>query len=73
MEIQIIVHKLLNADGKILDYDVSLEYNDWICLNDHNGNQFDSCEAYHASEWANKYGNCVVSEKIQVKTDGELL
>lgn len=63
---EILIHKLMK-DGKLLDWDVSQEYNDWICLNDQNGHQFDSCEAYYADQWAKKYGLTVEVKKVMVE------
>lgn len=69
MTIKFLVYILKDENGEVMDYDVTKESGNNICLvgRDKNGQyyQFDSCEAYHSYEWAETKGftvECVEKE-----------
>lgn len=72
MKIKIFIYVLKDEDGDIQSYDAVTESYKYITIGavDKKGDyhQFDSCEAYYAYDWAEKYGFTVecIEKEIEV-------
>lgn len=69
MKVTVYWYALVDANHDRM-VDVCSDPSDWISVGgvDKSGKyqQFDSTEAYHLQEWANRYGFFVVSGKVEI-------